>query len=403
MTVPMLKRLLLRRFRSFPAAVVEFDNPTFLVGQNGAGKSNLADAFAFLSEAMNSPLSNVFERRAGFAAVVNRRSPKGRPSNLGLRVDLSNLDEVTRSAQYAFELKYFKGYGFKIVRERCLLHREDGSIRFNRNEKGFTSNVKSLSPPLVPNALALPLIGGDARFQPVWDFLSRMHIYRIDPAMLRRMQDPDSGVPLRSDGSNVTSVLREIRQKPNDWKTFLVLLKSIVPGTADVNSKEYGNKLALELTQKWTNSERIKFEAYNLSDGTLRSMGLLTAVFQHPRPSILVIEEPEATIHPGALGAVLDLLYYAKDFMQVIATTHSPDLLDAKWINDGHLRIVNWEDGVSKINPVSEAVRGIIRDHLMEAGELMRSNALTAASAEHTLVRRNNSYINDPSKVPLFG
>ncbi len=41
-----------------------------------------------------------------------------------------------------------------------------------------------------------------------------------------------------------------------------------------------------------------------MSDGTLRSLGLIMAVFQKQSPSVLVIEEPEATIHPGALGAV---------------------------------------------------------------------------------------------------
>ena len=403
MTIPMLKKLLLRRFRSFPGAEIQFDNPTFLVGRNGAGKSNLADAFSFLSEAMTPPLSAVFERRAGFAAVVNRRSSRGRPSNLGLRVDMLDLDEATSRANYAFELQYLKDYGFKVVRERCFLRLDRGFIRFDRNEKGFTSNVKSLDPPLVPNALALPLIGGDARFRPIWDFLSGMHVYRIDPTVLRGMQDPDSGVPLHSNGRNAVSIIREIRRIPNDWKTFLALLKSIVPGTTDLRSIEHGDKFSLELTQEWTNSDRMRFESYNLSDGTLRSLGLLTAVFQRPRPSVLVIEEPEATMHPGALGAVLDLLSYAKDFMQVVVTTHSSDLLDAKWIKDGHLRIINWEDGVSRASPVSKAARGVLKEHIMEAGELMRSNALTAASTEHPLVRRNDSLIENPSQVPLFG
>ena len=403
MTMPMLKRLFLRSFRSFPAAAVEFNNPTFLIGQNGAGKSNLADVFAFLSEAMTSPLSTVFERRAGFAAVVNRRSSRGRPSNLGLRVDIANLDEEANAARYAFEIQYLKDYGFKIVRERCSIRqRTGGFVGFNRNEKGFNSNLKSLSPPLVPNALALSLIGGDARFRPLWSFLSGMHIYRIEPAVLREMQDPDSGIPLHSNGSNVTSVIREIRKEPDDWDTFSALLKNIVPGTTDVISKTHGNKLSLELTQEWMNAERMKFESYNLSDGTLRSLGLLTAVFQRPRPSVLIIEEPEATIHPDALGAVLDLLQYAAEFMQVVVTTHSPDILDAKWINDSHLRIINWKDGITRVGPVSKAVRGIIKDHLMGAGELMRSNALTAASIEHPLVKKNDALIEEPSQVPLF-
>ena len=116
-----------------------------------------------------------------------------------------------------------------------------------------------------------------------------------------------------------------------------------------------------------------------MSDGTLRALGLLTAVFQRPAPSVLVLEEPEATMHPGALGTILDLLRHANRFMQVIVTTHSPDILDAKWIEDRHLRIVGWETGATCVSPVSEATRGVLRDRLMGAGELMRSNALTAA------------------------
>jgi len=100
------------------------------------------------------------------------------------------------------------------------------------------------------------------------------------------------------------------------------------------------------------------------------------AVFQKPSPSILVIEEPEATIHPGALGAVLDLIRKAAKTMQVVVTTHSPELLDAKWITDANLRIVSWQEGASHLLPPSEATREAMRQHLMGAGELLRSNAL---------------------------
>jgi predicted ATP-binding protein involved in virulence len=99
-------------------------------------------------------------------------------------------------------------------------------------------------------------------------------------------------------------------------------------------------------------------------------------VFQKPSPSILVIEEPEATIHPGALGAVLDLIRRAAKTMQVVVTTHSPELLDADWIKDHNLRIVSWQEGASHLLPPSEATRKAMQQHLMGAGELLRSNAL---------------------------
>jgi predicted ATPase len=118
-----------------------------------------------------------------------------------------------------------------------------------------------------------------------------------------------------------------------------------------------------------------------MSDGTLRVLGMLMAVFQKSTPSLIVIEEPEATIHPGALGAILDLIHIASQRMQVVVTTHSPELLDAKWIQDEHLRVVEWSKGASHIVRVSDSVREMLKQHLMGAGELMRSNALQPAAS----------------------
>ena len=122
-----------------------------------------------------------------------------------------------------------------------------------------------------------------------------------------------------------------------------------MPHTVKVNPKRCGNKLALEFVQDRGRSEPVKLEAFGMSDGTLRALGLLVAVFQRPVPSVLVIEEPEATMHPGALGAVLDLLRHAGRSTQVIVTTHSPEALDAKWIRNKHLRMMIWDAGVSRV------------------------------------------------------
>ena len=64
---PILRSLDLKRFRSIPTEHVTFANPTFLVGQNGSGKSNFVDVFSFLG-AMAVKL--LFE--AGIAVYRNR-------------------------------------------------------------------------------------------------------------------------------------------------------------------------------------------------------------------------------------------------------------------------------------------------------------------------------------------
>ena len=373
----MLASLTLKRFRSFPSGTVKFANPTFLVGRNGSGKSNLADAFAFLGEAMTSPLQAVFDRRGGISAVGNRSSARGRPADLGLRVVFQAAEFY---AKYAFEIRATKHHGFEVLREQCIAQTAAGSRNwFDRRPHEFLSNAPSLQPAPETNALALPLVGGDARFGGVLQFLAGIRICRIEPASLREMQDPDGGGRLRPGGQNAASVLREIqRESPDDWRILLELLNTIVPGTVSVRHKQQGNKLTLEFTQDWGLKEQVRFQAYNMSDGTLRALGLLAAVFQRPAPSVLVIEEPEATIHPGALGAILDLLRHARRGMQLVVTTHSPDVLDAKWIQDSHLRIVTWEHGATRVGSVSEPIRESLQEHLMGAGEMLRANVLTS-------------------------
>lgn len=379
-----LRRMELTGFRGFHHQDVDFGNPTFVVGQNGSGKSNFADAFAFLSEAMTSSLQGVVEQRGGFPAVSHRSSARGRPANLTLKVSLQHPDGDTVAADYYLDLRPRRGYDFEVATEWCEVQRPGGATdSFHRvTARGATSwksSVESLVPALEPNALALPLVGGDRRFRPALRFLAGMRTYRIEPSALRVMQDPDGGVGLRSDGRNAASVLREIRRRsPEDWTRICELLERVVPGTVDVRPKKHGNKLTLEFTQKRAGAEPVRFEAFSMSDGTLRVLGLIAAVFQRPAPSLLVIEEPEASVHPGAVGSILDVLRLASRSMQVVVTTHSPDVLDAKWIEDRHLRILNWEDGCTRVGHVSRAVRTVLKDHLMGAGELLRSNALTA-------------------------
>ena len=396
--IPNLSTVVLKRFRSFPGDVVEFDNPTFLAGQNGSGKSNFADTFAFLADVMATSLQAAFDRRGGFAVVANRSSARGRPSNLGVKVTLRDLNAEAKEARYAFELRALKSSGFEVVREQCVVTRPDGgSDWFDRTGTSFESSSHSLEPAVDANALALQLIGGDVRFQPVFRFLAKMHTYRIEPGAMKEMQDPDGGTRLRADGGNAANVLREIkRESPERWNRIRQLLSSIVPGTVDVNPKKHGNKLTLEFAQDWGKSDRVKFESFSMSDGTLRALGLLTAVFQRPAPSLLVIEEPETTMHPEALGSVLDVVRHASRFMQVIVTTHSPDILESSWIADRNLRVVSWDRGASRVAPVSDAVRTALRQHLMGAGEMLRSNALTSAELFAVDPKQNQLFASEP-------
>ena len=371
----MLRRLTLKRFRSLRSATVEFDNPTFLVGQNGAGKSNIVDALSLLADAMAAPFAAVMDTRGGIGAVGHRSTSRGRGADVGVRVDIEGLSGV-REAMYAFEVRPTQGYDYEVRREQCLCVAEDGTPSWFHRADKFRSNIKTHPAP-APNALALPLVAGDERFEPVAQFLSEIQPYRIDPRTLRELQDPDAGFRLRSDGANTASVLHQL--DPGTRQHLQEVLQTVVPGEVEVKAERVQNKLSLQFTQRGARAAALRLGPHNMSDGTLRAVGLLAAVLQPKLPSMLIVEEPEATIHPGALGTILDILRHATRSTQTVITTHSPDILEARWIEDRHLRIVSWEDGATRVAPISEATRTALREHLMDAGELLRGNALLGA------------------------
>jgi predicted ATPase len=225
-------------------------------------------------------------------------------------------------------------------------------------------------------------MGTDLRFARVFEVLAGMRAYSINPDKLREWQVPDSGWSLRADGGNAASVLQAIEDHDrDDLQRIGEILEAIVPAVQRIAVKDYGSKLAIEFTQRWDDGPRsLTLEAASMSDGTLRALGLLAAVYQKSAPSLIAIEEPEATIHPGALGVILDVLRFASRRTQVIVTTHSPDALDADWLEDRHIRVVTWQEGATRVTPLSTGSRDVLREHLMSAGELLRSNALHGMS-----------------------
>lgn len=115
-----------------------------------------------------------------------------------------------------------------------------------------------------------------------------------------------------------------------------------------------------------------------MSDGTLRGLGVLTALLQsNGRPPALVgVEEPEVALHPAALSILIDAIRDATQHTQVIVTSHSADLLDREDLKDDSILAVAADQGVTAIGPLSTVGRDVVREGLFTAGELLRMNQL---------------------------
>ncbi len=362
----------------------------FLVGQNGAGKSNFLDALRFTADSLNTSVEHALRDRGGITEV--RRRSSGHPTHFGIELqwELPN----GQHGSYSFRIGSRPNVGFEVQHESCLVHSGD-ALETAFSYEVRSGQVEKCSLPTHPAAasdrLFLVAVSGQPEFRPIYDALCRMGFYNFNPDVIRELQAPDLGEVLAGDGRNLASVLKRLSDDEigGHMPRIIELLGRVVPGITAVSHKPQGKKETLEFRQLVAGSKDAwRFDAENMSDGTLRALGVLVALFQSPaaarhRVPLIGIEEPETALHPGASAVLRFALLEASQQTQVIVTSHSPDLLDDKAITEDMILSVTSLEGNSIIGRIDSVSRGAIREHLFTAGELLRLNQLgTDESAE---------------------
>jgi predicted ATPase len=373
-----LRRVTLLNYKSIARCDVELGPLTFLVGVNGSGKSNFLDALRFTAEALRTSLDHAMRDRGGINEV--RRKSGGHPNHFGLRLDFTLPSG--QEGHYAFRIAAKPSGGFEVQHEECVVQAGQALQRdaFFRVRSGQVETSSSVSPAAAADRLFLVAASGDPAFRPVYDALSHMGFYSLNPDRMKDVQSADAGDVLSRDGSNLASVVARLRRyAPDRLADIEERLELIVPGVRGVGVRAIGPKETLEFRQVVAGrKDPWRFLAVNMSDGTLRALGLLVALFQSSIDNgstvpLVGIEEPETALHPGASGILLSALREASLTAQVLVTSHSPDLLDDPSVSDEMLRLVVSEDGRTVVGPVDEATRASLRDHLFTAGELLRT------------------------------
>lgn len=382
--LPRIREVHLRNYRSIGDAVVRLSELTVLVGPNGAGKTNFVDGLAFVGECLSNSVDAALQRRGGVLRTV-RGLAEVPEARAGFRLIIDLAPET--AADYAFEIAAARNGSFVVAEERCVVtHQGRERARFEVRHGAFKKNLPGVRAVIEPDRLALYAASSLDEFRPVYDFLTRMRAYTIDPEKLRDLRDPGPGLVLEREGGNAAAVLREIQENRADWYARVQnLLSLVVPGITHVEGATVGGKQFLFFAEGGAGAGApLGLYPSNMSDGTLRMLGLLLAVYQPATPSVLLIEEPEATIHPAAAEVVMSVLLDAAKRSQVIVTTHSPDVLDYKSLPDSAIRVVTKDWSGTTIAPVALSSRTAIQQRLYSAGELLRADELDAdlAAAE---------------------
>ena len=368
-----VRRVLIENYRSIAACDVTLGPLTFLVGPNGAGKSNFLDALRFVADSLRGSVDHALRDRGGIGEV--RRRSAGHPTHFGVRLFV-DIDGVR--GHYGFKIGARKHGGFEVQREECSLGPANYVVVAGQVT---TMTGADAPPPAARDRLYLVHAAGRAEYRPLFDVLSSMAFYNLNPKSMREAQPPDPGDLLARDGANAASVLDRLTRARPDVKALIVeYLGRVVPGIEGVGARMVGPLEILEFQQQVVGAPKAwKFYAGSMSDGTLRALGVLLALFQSSEAGkipLIGIEEPEVALHPAAAGILRDCLREASARSQVLVTSHSPDLLDDRSIGPDELLAVVGEGGTSRIGPIDETGRSILKDQLYTPGELLKLNQL---------------------------
>lgn len=382
-----LNRVVLTNFKSIGHCDVSFAHPrSILVGPNDSGKSNFLDGLGFIADALRVSLEHAVRHRGGFSEIRCRTRMSDR---IGVRVEASLRGA---SFRYSFTIGQTSRRDAQVLHEDCCVTDEGSTARkqYYSAEHGRVVRANVQLPPVTsPDQLYLTRVASTEEFRPLYDALAGMRFYSLNPTEIRKMPSPSSEQFLDRDGSNAASVLLALTNRSPKIKQRLdEYLNVIAPGIERVTHKALGKMQTIEFHRSPEGTEDpVVFHPPNMSDGVLRALGLLLAVFQcagddPAKPRLIGIEEPELTLHPNTIEVLADILDEATIHAQLVIACHSSDLLDRTEIPADSILAFENRRGVTHIGPLDDREIQMVRNRVCTPGELVRMNLLQLPSPD---------------------
>lgn len=229
-----LSRVVLDNYKSVRSCDVSLPRLAFLVGANGAGKSNFLDSLAFVADSLRFSLAHALLVRGGLGEVQGRFGT--RPGGFGMRIE-GRLPDAT--VRYAFAIRPTRSGGLEVQREDCVVapDKPGKKAKFYSIRKGCVAETNIAQPPVVArDQLYLVRAAAIEAFRPVYDALASIRVYNLKPDALREPQLPATDPILKRDGSNVAQVLASLEQRDPWFKERIeAYLAVIAPGTVGVD------------------------------------------------------------------------------------------------------------------------------------------------------------------------
>jgi type I restriction enzyme M protein len=370
----MWRRVEIQNYRSIEHASIDLPPFAVVVGPNGSGKSNFADALVFARDISHDAVAAI-ERRGGIAGIRRWHPTKAADVVIDLRASRSKRGLDSDYVRHSFRIQSGAQGQFKFDEELIEVSERQSGVIMERD----SDNAKVLK-----KTASLMVLASQYKDFAQTSALRNVRRYRLNPDAMRQPQLTSDNVRLEENGSNIAIAVREVR-KSGRLDDLLRAMSKIVPGLRDVKVQQVSRFLTLKFEQEQGDGSAADFNATEMSEGALRALGIIVATLQMVPDELLIIEEPEVSIHTGAAALLFDVLKEASETGSVLITTHSADLLDAA--RDEEILVCEYARGVTSIGPLAAEQRRVVREGLFSVAELMRSEPLRidrTPSADHS-------------------
>ncbi|TDZ91894.1 AAA family ATPase [Mycobacteroides salmoniphilum] len=345
----MLTTVAIRGYRSLRDVVLPLTQLTVVTGANGTGKSSLYRALQLLADCGRGEIIGSLARQGGLQSAMwagpeylkgARRTGTVEPtvrtrpvsiemgyasSDFGYLVDLGlpipsdsafgRDPEIKREA--VFTGPSLRPSATLVRRTRPVVEARADS---GRGFEGFSRSMPTYRSVLSEFAGKFPELGAVRDTLRGWRFYDGFRVDMLAPA--RQPQIGTRTTVLSNDGSDVAAAIQTIIETRSD--TLDKAVAAAFDGAAVAVSVREG---LFDLQVQQSGMLR-PLRAAELSDGTLRFLLWAAALLSPEPPPLMVLNEPETSLHPDLIAPLATLIRAAAAKTQVVVITHANALVD---------------------------------------------------------------------------
>ncbi len=339
-----IKTLKIENYRSIQNLVIDLNQITVITGPNGSGKSNLYKAIYLLAQAARGEFAKTMALEGGLPSIMWAGGNIRYSSSLNRETPYLKLSVV--SDDFSYEL--FAGPPIPVPGTMFILDPEvkEEYIWFGYTRRPSTTYLERLANSAFVNTGAMERTVYPFSLTSSESILSQLkdpHLYPELFAVAKQLQDwrfyhyfaTDINSPIRypqtsvrttvlsNNGHDLVAALRTIIEIGEEDKLYEVIDRAFPGSQILINDPDGRSRFELKL--KMPGIYR-PLEACELSDGTIRYLCLAAALLSPRLPTLLILNEPEMSLHPDLIRPLAELITYAGQSSQIILTTHSLEL-----------------------------------------------------------------------------